>query len=290
MLELEKVFLEVKPDLVVVVGDVNSTLAGALAAVKSGIMVAHVEAGLRSRDRSMPEEINRLLTDSISHLLFTPSKDADENLRQEGVDEDRICLVGNIMIDALVLQQEAVAGSGILKDMELDKGNYIYLTLHRPSNVDDELTLEGIHRALAEVSGSNLNMVFPLHPRTRDNMERFGLLEAFSSIEGMTLCEPVGYVDSIALARSAAVVLTDSGGLQEETCFLGVPCLTLRPNTERPVTIAAGTNVLLDSGPGQIPGAVRNALAAGIRDFKVPPLWDGNTASRIVEVLNSRLS
>ena len=273
MLALEEAYAEIEPDLVMVVGDVNSTLAGALAAVKADIPVAHVEAGLRSYDRSMPEEINRVLTD------------ADENLKREGIDAGRIFFVGNIMIDTLVHLREEIARSTVVGDLGLVPGGYIYITLHRPGNVDNPDTLREIADALEDTGGLGLRMVFPVHPRTKKSLEAHGLLDRFSRIGNLLLCDPVGYVDSLALTGAAKVVLTDSGGLQEESCFLGVPCLTLRPNTERPITIAMGTNKLLDQGAWQMVGEVKRILSGEERGGRVPELWDGRTAERIVRVI-----
>ena len=285
MLELEKAYGEIQPDLVVVVGDVNSTLAGALAAVKSGIPAAHVEAGLRSFDRTMPEEINRLLTDAICDLLFTTCEDADINLRKEGVPEEKIHFVGNTMIDTLIGLMGEIDKSTIVKDLGLQEGRYVYITLHRPSNVDDPNKLSAIAEALNDISDKGLKMVFPLHPRTRQSMEDFNLSKEFVAIPGLLMTDPVSYNDSIALARSAAVVLTDSGGLQEETTFLGVPCLTLRPNTERPVTITKGTNTLLDEGPAMIPAEIEKVLRGEIKRGMAPALWDGKAAERIAAII-----
>lgn len=288
MLGIEKILLRAKPNITIVVGDVNSTLAGALAAAKSGVPVAHVEAGLRSYDHSMPEEINRLLTDTISDLLFTTCEDANINLRIAGITESKIHFVGNVMIDTLVALMEQVERSTILEEINIHNQDYVYITLHRPTNVDNPLVLEEIAKALQEVSKMGLKMIFPMHPRTRENLERFNLISDFQRIEGMIISEPVGYVDSIALVRSAKLVLTDSGGLQEETTFLEIPCLTLRPNTERPVTIKKGTNILLDKGPSMIPPEVEKILRGHIKKGEVPELWDGKSAERIVEIISQQ--
>jgi len=288
MLGIEKVLSEINPDLTIVVGDVNSTLAGALAAIKSGIPVAHVEAGLRSYDRSMPEEINRLLTDAVSGHLFTTCEDANKNLRREGIVESKIHFVGNVMIDTLLALMEQVEQSTILKEINVNHQEYMYITLHRPTNVDDPHTLKEIAKALEEVSKVGIKMVFPIHPRTRENIERFKLQSDFQGIQGMIVSEPIGYVDSIALARSAKLVLTDSGGLQEETTFLDVPCLTLRPNTERPVTITQGTNILLDKGPTMITSEVEKIVNGNVKKGEIPELWDGKSAKRIVEIISQQ--
>ncbi|MDY6794612.1 MAG: UDP-N-acetylglucosamine 2-epimerase (non-hydrolyzing) [Actinomycetota bacterium] len=289
MLGLEGVLDETGPDLVVVVGDVNSTLAGALSAVKLGIEVAHVEAGLRSFDRSMPEEINRVLTDAISDLLFTSCEDADENLAREGISRDKIFFVGNIMIDTLVDLMPEIRRSTILEEFGLKRGEYAFVTLHRPSNVDARETLAEIAGALESIGGMGLRIVFPVHPRTRRRIGDFGLTGRFDGIQNLILLDPLGYVESMAATYSARLVLTDSGGLQEETTYLGIPCLTLRPNTERPVTIRIGTNVLLDKGPSMIPSAMSTILEGGEIPHRIPDLWDGNTAKRIIETVIDRL-
>lgn len=286
MQKFEPVVTSEKPDWVVVVGDVNSTLAAALVAVKLGVKVAHVEAGLRSRDRSMPEEINRVLTDQIADLLFTPSNDADENLRAEGIPQDRICFAGNIMIDSLNKYLERAQALPIRKALDLANKEYAVLTLHRPSNVDDYQTFSGILRALDEIGG-RLPIIFPTHPRTKKTIDELGLTKTVASIEGLRLIEPLGYLDFLGLYSTAKLVLTDSGGLQEETTVLGIPCLTLRENTERPITVQLGTNVVVGTDPERITAAAFAILSddATIKWCSVPPLWDGNTADRIVEVL-----
>lgn len=285
MLALEDVFEKEKPELVVVVGDVNSTLAGALTAVRMGIPAAHVEAGLRSFDRSMPEEINRVLTDAVCDLLFTPSRDADENLLREGIDPSRIHFVGNIMIDTLVLSMEKADNSKILERLNLSPKSYVYLTLHRPNNVDDPDMLRRTIDSLKGVGRMGFKIVFPLHPRTRKNLSAFGLEHEFLKIPGLIATEPLGYIDSLALTKNALVVITDSGGLQEETTYLGVPCLTLRPNTERPITITVGTNQLLSKGPEEILENLEDIANGNIKNGSVPELWDGKTAERIVSIV-----
>jgi UDP-N-acetylglucosamine 2-epimerase (non-hydrolysing) len=280
MLRFEPVIQEFEPDWVVVVGDVNSTLACALACSKAGIKVAHIEAGLRSYDRSMPEEINRLLTDQISDLLFTPSEDGDANLVQEGVFPEKIHLVGNVMVDTLVrLLPRARARWARLQE-RFDLERYLLVTLHRPSNVDDSKILEEILTALGEVS-RHIPVLFPVHPRTRERIKEFSLQLASGDLQ---ILEPLGYVDFLALEAHAALVLTDSGGIQEETTYLGVPCLTARPNTERPVTITMGTNELVESHRDALVRAIRARLAAERPSGNVPPLWDGVAAKRIVSV------
>jgi UDP-N-acetylglucosamine 2-epimerase (non-hydrolysing) len=280
MLRLEPVFQKISPDWVVVVGDVNSTLACALVCGKMGIRVAHVEAGLRSYDRSMPEEINRLLTDQISDLLFTPSGDADENLLREGVAEEKIHRVGNVMIDTLVrlLPKAQAQWPGLRERFGLQR--FLLVTLHRPSNVDEKKGLKEILEALSEAA-NEIPVLFPVHPRTRQRIHDFGLQEAAG---GVRLLEPFGYLDFLALQAHADLVLTDSGGIQEETTYLGVPCLTARPNTERPVTILSGTNQLVGSNRQALVEAMRSRLSVGRGPRKVPPLWDGHTAKRIVQI------
>ncbi|MFL6334325.1 MAG: non-hydrolyzing UDP-N-acetylglucosamine 2-epimerase [Pyrinomonadaceae bacterium] len=285
MQKFEPVVVEQRPDWVVVVGDVNSTLACALVCSKLGVPVAHVEAGLRSRDRSMPEEINRLLTDQLSDLLLTPSKDADRNLLAEGVPAERIRFVGNVMIDSLLKQLERAAESRVREELEVAGADYAVVTLHRPSNVDEPGTLRGILSALERI-GERLPVIFPIHPRTRKNLEEFGLLEATAKGGRVRLTEPLGYLDFLRLYSGARLVLTDSGGIQEETTALGIPCLTLRENTERPVTVELGTNRVVGNDPERIVAAAEAALAEGGQSRRpVPPLWDGQTAGRILDAL-----
>ena len=283
MQRFEPVVLQEKPDWVLVVGDVNSTLACALVCVKLGIKVAHVEAGLRSRDRSMPEEINRLLTDQISDLLFTPSHDADENLRAEGVPAERIRFVGNIMIDSLNKQLENAKASQIREHLGVADKDYAVLTLHRPSNVDEHATLQGILDAIKQI-GKRIPIIFPVHPRTRKMIAELGLAKEVES--ALRVIEPLGYLDFLRLYSGARLVLTDSGGIQEETTVLGIPCLTLRENTERPITVEMGTNTIVGTDPREITAAAFAALAdGGTREHRIPPLWDGHTAERILDAL-----
>jgi UDP-N-acetylglucosamine 2-epimerase (non-hydrolysing) len=288
MQRFEPVVLEHKPDWVLVVGDVNSTLACALVCSKMGVPVAHVEAGLRSRDRTMPEEINRLLTDQLAELLLTPSADADRNLLAEGVAPERIRLVGNVMIDSLLKHLHAAEASRVREELGLGGSDYAVVTLHRPSNVDDPAALRRIISALARVA-RRLPVVFPVHPRTRLKVEEFGLGEDAIGVD-LRLIEPLGYLDFLRLYSGARLVLTDSGGIQEETTALGVPCLTLRENTERPVTVELGTNRVVGTDPERIVAEAEAALA-GAREggtARVPPLWDGRAAGRILDALLER--
>jgi UDP-N-acetylglucosamine 2-epimerase (non-hydrolysing) len=281
MLAFEPVLLEYRPDWVIVVGDVNSTLACSLVCSKLGVKVAHVEAGLRSRDRTMPEEINRLLTDQIADLLFTPSRDGDANLLAEGILAEKIRFVGNVMIDSLVRVLPKIELNFTVADLGLQAGNYLLVTLHRPVNVDQPEILGEMMNALVTLS-QRIPIVFPVHPRTRKHLAEMGF---DMQQPGLHLLEPLGYLDFLALMKSARLVLTDSGGIQEETTYLGVPCLTARPNTERPVTVEVGTNRLIESTPQAILAAVDEELSGKIqRQARIPELWDGKAAQRIVQV------
>lgn len=284
MERFEPVVLDEKPDWVLVVGDVNSTIACALVCVKLGVKVAHVEAGLRSRDRSMPEEINRLLTDQIADLLFTPSHDADENLLAEGIPRERIRFVGNVMIDSL--QRNLARARELPTRSQLGlSGDYALLTLHRPSNVDLRDSFEPILDAL-EVIAANLPIVFPVHPRTRKTISELGLSGRFAAIKDLRIIDPLGYLDFLNLSSGARLVLTDSGGIQEETTALGIPCLTLRENTERPITVEMGTNVVVGTDPAKIINAASAALnGSAKKTTQQPPLWDGRTSERILDAL-----
>lgn len=280
MLKFEPVLLAEKPDWVVVVGDVNSTVACTLVASKLGVRVAHVEAGLRSFDRSMPEEINRLVTDALADLLLTPSEDANDNLRREGVPEEKIKLVGNIMIDALVDNLPAARRSGILKTIGVAPGAYAYVTLHRPANVDCREALVAIISELKTLA-AQMPVVFPMHPRTRKQISDFEI--AVDDVAGFKIVEPVGYYDSLCLTENARVVVTDSGGLQEESTYFQTPCLTLRPNTERPVTITIGSNRLTNQA--SLRADLAEVLEKGSTGAQIPPLWDGCTADRVLNRL-----
>ena len=284
MADFEKVLDQEKPDLVVVVGDVNSTVACTLTAVKKWIPVAHIEAGLRSRDRRMPEEINRIVTDSLSDYLFTTSVDADENLLQEGVPSDRIFFVGNVMIDTLLTQRERALTLPTLEQLHLEKKQYALLTLHRPSNVDHQEILSGIIDALESVQ-EQITIVFPIHPRTRKSLKDFGLLSRLENLPNLRSITPVNYLEMLNLMANAQMVLSDSGGIQEETTILGVPCLTLRENTERPVTVIEGTNLIIGNDPQRIVAECSQILAGEGKQGRVPKLWDGRAAERIADIL-----
>jgi len=281
---IEPVLLERRPDLVLVVGDVNSTIAVSLAAVKLGMRVAHVEAGLRSFDRGMPEEINRILTDALADYLFVTEDDAIEHLLREGRPRESIFLVGNVMIDSLRYFLPTAQQSRIGEDLGLAKGQdwsrFAVLTLHRPSNVDSADKLNELLGAIDSIA-AEVPVIFPVHPRTRQRLAQAGV----SHHPGLKFVEPVGYLDFLCLLSRATLVLTDSGGIQEETTALGVPCLTLRENTERPVTITQGTNLLVGTDPANIISAARKSLAGESKAGRIPPLWDGHSAERIVDIL-----
>src|ERR1043166_4011780 len=285
MSSFEPVVLRENPDWVVVVGDVNSTLACALVCAKLQIKVAHVEAGLRSRDRTMPEEINRLLTDQIADLLLTPSPDADANLRAEGVPPERIRFVGNVMIDSLLQNLERARTSHIRSELGVIDSDYAVLTLHRPSNVDQRETFARILAALETIT-ETLPVIFPVHPRTRKTIASLGLSDHVAAMKNLRLVEPLGYLDFLSLYSSARLVLTDSGGIQEETTVLNIPCLTLRENTERPITVELGTNVVVGTDTTRIITAAAAALNGSAK--KTPhelPLWDGHASERILDAL-----
>lgn len=287
MMRLEPVVLEQTPDLVLVYGDVNSTLAAALVCAKLGVPVGHVEAGLRSFDRSMPEEINRLVTDQLAELLFTPSEDGDRNLAREGVDPARVHRVGNVMIDTLVrlLPRARERWPALVQELPvarqvLEERRFVLVTLHRPSNVDRRESLGAILAALGRIA-RQAPVVFPVHPRTRARLGEWGL----GAPKGVHLLEPLGYLEFLALQERAGVVITDSGGVQEETTYLGVPCLTLRPNTERPVTVSLGTNTIVGDDLELLQREAARALAGQGKQGRVPPLWDGQAARRIAHIV-----
>ncbi len=276
-------------DYVIVVGDVNSTMAATLAATKLGIPVAHIEAGLRSRDRTMPEEINRLVTDAISDLLLASEPDAISNLQAEGHPDDRIVLVGNVMIDTLRQFLPKAQSLSTLSDLNVTAGQYATVTLHRPSNVDEATVLTGIVDVLVRVS-QQIAVIFPLHPRTRARLISFNLLDRLEKAAGIQLLEPLGYMDFLCLNSQAKVLITDSGGLQEESTALGVPCLTLRANTERPVTVTNGTSTLIGSDSELLERELHNVMTDQYKKGECPALWDGKAAQRIAAVIADRIS
>jgi UDP-N-acetylglucosamine 2-epimerase (non-hydrolysing) len=299
MVAFEKIVEAEKPDLIIVVGDVTSTLACTLVAIKMGIKVAHVEAGLRSFDRTMPEELNRILTDSVADYLFVTEESGMQHLKNEGVADERVFFAGNVMIDSLVRYQEKAKTTTILEDLGLrtsDSGlstvdfrlpteNYIVMTMHRPANVDTEKGLQSILE-LIELSSKDTKIIFPIHPRTRAHMEKFGLADRLDQAKNLIMTEPLGYLEFIQLMSNATAILTDSGGIQEETTYLGVPCLTFRDSTERPITVTLGTNQLLsDLDPKKTYAALKEILAGKVKKGSIPPLWDGKAAERIAAKL-----
>ena len=282
---LGKVLKDQRPDLVIVVGDVNSTFAGALVAKQLGIKVAHVESGLRSFDLAIPEEINRMLTDRISDMLFTTEESGNKNLINEGVDKKKIFFAGNVMIDTLLAHRKKSSRSDILNKLKLNKKEYCVLTLHRPSNVDSESGLRKI-LSIIEKLQDEIKIVFPVHPRTRKNIEAFGLNKKIYSMKNLVVTEPLGYLDFLQLMDKSKLVLTDSGGIQDETTILGVPCITLRENTERPVTLEEGTNLLVSTDAAKV---IKKSLEVINNKIKlkgrIPKFWDGNAAKRIVKII-----
>lgn len=288
MLEFEKVMEVEMPDLVLVVGDVTSTIACALVATKMHIPIAHVEAGLRSGDRKMPEEINRILTDSISDLLFVTEQAGIDNLKREGVPDEKVFMVGNCMIDSLVHYRQKAGLLEIMPSLGVAKDDFVLMTMHRPANVD---TAEGLTSILQIIENTTpyKKVLFPIHPRTRNNIEKFGLKEKLDSIQGLILTEPQGYLEFLNLMENSALVVTDSGGIQEETTYLQVPCLTFRDSTERPVTVELGTNQLLaDLNPVSVHEKVIETLEGHAKKGVIPPMWDGHAAERIADVLVKR--
>ena len=287
MIAYEAICMRERPAAIVVVGDVNATVACAMVGTKLWIPVIHLEAGLRSRDRRMPEEINRLATDAIADLLWTPSSDADENLRSEGVPPEKIVCIGNIMIDSFEMLREKIERSDTRRRLGLDGRPYAVVTLHRPSNVDERDKLSELVTTLVELS-RELQVVFAIHPRTRKRLEDFGLLSTVAGTAGILSTEPLGYIEFMSLVTGCTLAITDSGGLQEETTYLGIPCATLRENTERPITITEGTNRLLR--PNGLVAAAREALEGKWRTGRRPSLWDGHTAERAAESLRNLLT
>ncbi len=286
MIEFEKVLLKEKPDLVIVVGDVNSTIACSLTAKKLHIKVAHIEAGLRSFDRDMPEELNRILTDSISDYLFVTEQSGLVNLKNEGVDQGKIFFVGNCMIDSLINILDVSSKSNILNELKLDPDNFVLVTMHRPSNVDTEERLTELVKLLSSISKKR-KIVFPVHPRTKKNLERFGLLDKLNA--NVILTDPIGYIDFVALIKNTELILTDSGGIQEESTYLGIQCITLRKSTERPSTVEVGTNQLVGEDFDKAEQAAIKILNGFRKAGKIPELWDGKSAERIVDILTNKL-
>ena len=288
MIGLENIFEELTPDLVLVVGDVNSTLAAALVAAKMHIPVAHVEAGLRSFDRDMPEEINRTATDAIADFLFVTEESGRKNLIQEGVAHSKIHFVGNVMIDSLLSHLKTANQAKILDRLKLNHQSYALLTLHRPSNVDNRETFLNILDALAQIE-QKIPIIFPIHPRSRKMIDKFQFGERIKKTRNFKLIDPLGYLDFLHLMKHAKFVLSDSGGIQEETTVLGIPCLTLRNNTERPVTVELGTNVMVGADTGLIVSESLKILKGQAKKGQIPPRWDGNSAQRIVDILARKL-
>ena len=286
MIAYEKILMDTAPDATIVVGDVNSTIACTLAAKKLCLTIAHLEAGLRSRDWEMPEEINRIVTDSISDVLWTPSPDGDENLLAEGVAPERITRVGNVMLDSYELMRPQIEAETPRNEFGLEEEGYGIVTLHRPSNVDQKETLAPLVDSLKSIA-LRIPLLFPLHPRTRKNLETHGLLNDFLAAPGVHVSEPLNYIRFMGLVREAALVITDSGGIQEETTYLNIPCITLRDNTERPITLTEGTNRLakIPNLPGFVDEILKGRWSSGVR----PDLWDGKAARRIVDDLKRRL-
>lgn len=289
MVEFEKVLLADRPDAVVVVGDVNSTLACSITAAKLWVPVAHVEAGLRSFDRHMPEEINRIVTDALSDILFTSCREADDNLMREGIPPEKIFFVGNVMIDTLMKHRDRAAELRTPARFGFQPGQYALLTLHRPSNVDVPEVFAGLLDALTSIQ-QEIPILFPAHPRTIKRITEFELAKRLDTAPNLQIVEPLGYLQFLDLMMHARMVLTDSGGIQEETTILGIPCLTIRENTERPVTITEGTNVLVGTDPERIVAEARRILAGKSNAGRVPELWDGHAAKRIVHILREQIN
>ncbi|NCC73292.1 MAG: UDP-N-acetylglucosamine 2-epimerase (non-hydrolyzing) [Sphingobacteriia bacterium] len=287
--KFEDICEEIKPNAILVVGDVNSTMACTLVASKKGIKTVHVEAGIRSFDRTMPEEINRLVTDMLADLLLPPSPDAIENLLHEGHSLDKIEMVGNVMIDSLLFHQQKIQQSNILNTLLLTKGNYATLTLHRPSNVDSAEAFKNIIRALKFIQ-NKITIVFPIHPRTKNMISNLGLNDEIAAMKNLKMIEPLGYFDFNKLVSDSQFVLTDSGGIQEETTVQQIPCITLRENTERPITITEGTNELAGSDTEKIIELTEMILSGNWKKGRIPEMWDGKTAERIINFLKTRLS
>ncbi len=286
MVEFEKVLMNEKPDLVIVPGDVNSTMACSLAAAKLSVKIAHVESGLRSFDRDMPEEVNRIITDVLSDYLFVTEESGLTNLKNEGVKQEKIFFTGNTMIDSLVYFQEKINCSSALESLKLEEGNYILVTFHRPSNVDNDAGLTEIISFLNELAMFK-KVVFPIHPRTKSNLQKLPVANNLNP--NLVLLNPLGYFDFLKLVKNAIVVITDSGGIQEETTFLGVPCVTVRNNTERPSTVDVGTNILTGTNLAIVTSTVHNIMQGDKKAGRLPEKWDGHAAERIVSVLSNNI-
>ena len=287
MIEFEKCMHDLQPDMVLVVGDVNSTIACGLVATKLGIKLVHVEAGLRSFDRTMPEEVNRVLTDQISDYLFTTEASAQQNLEREGISAEKVHFVGNVMIDSLLKHREKAGQSQVLTELGLQPNSYLLVTLRRPANVDDKEILTQLLDVLARLSELT-TVVFPVHPRTRNRVKEFALDQKLQDYPALKLVDPVGYLDFLHIMANSQAVVTDSGGIQEETSVLGVPCITARDNTERPVTVDVGTNIIVGRDPERIFSEAQKILAGNGKKGLLPPLWDGRAAERIVAVLREQ--
>jgi len=288
MMAFEEVLKQEKPDLVIVVGDVNSTAACSMVAAKMDTKIAHVEAGLRSFDRTMPEEINRLVTDVLSDFLFVTEKSGLENLKREGIDDAKVHFVGHVMIDSLIYFEPMAEKSPVLQDLQLEPQSYGLITLHRPSNVDHKENFLKLLNAFEHIE-KQIPLIFPIHPRSQKMIDQFGLREKVEKMKNLRLLEPLGYLDFMKLLHNAKLVLTDSGGIQEETTYLGIPCITMRENTERPVTVEVGTNVLVGTDTERIIAEAQKVLDGNAKKGQIPELWDGKAAERIVKILNEKL-
>ncbi|GMR25349.1 MAG: UDP-N-acetylglucosamine 2-epimerase (non-hydrolyzing) [Ignavibacteria bacterium] len=286
MIEFEKVLLKENPDLIIVVGDVNSTIACSLTASKLLLPTIHVEAGLRSFDRKMPEEINRILTDTIAEYLFVTEKSGLINLKNEGISEDKVFFVGNVMIDSLIHLLPKTKTSKILESLKIESQNFVLVTLHRPSNVDEKENLIALVNLLNNIS-SKRKVIFPIHPRTKNNLDAFGILSSLNS--DVILTEPIGYIDFITLIKNCELILTDSGGIQEESTYLGIQCITIRTTTERPVTVEIGTNQLVGDDYAKAEQVVIEVLNGKKKQGEIPEKWDGKTAERISEIITDKL-
>ena len=288
MMAFEEVLKQEKPDLVIVVGDVNSTAACSMVAAKMETKIAHVEAGLRSFDRTMPEEINRLVTDVLSDFLFVTEKSGLENLKREGIDDSKVHFVGHVMIDSLIYFEPMAEKSTVLQDLRLEPQNYGLITLHRPSNVDHKENFLKLLNAFEHIE-KQIPLIFPIHPRSQKMIDQFGLRDKVEKMKNLRLLEPLGYLDFMKLLHNAKLVLTDSGGIQEETTYLGIPCITMRENTERPITVEIGSNVLVGTDTERIIAEAQKVLDGNAKKGQIPELWDGKAAERIVKILNEKL-